>query len=218
MARNKYPEETVKKILDTAAKLFMEKGYDNTSLQDIIDDTKLSKGAIYHHFRSKEDIFLNICQRIGNDNVIKLSKIRDDNDLTGLEKLRAIFRTSVLCIPNQDHVLSIMPYLVESPKFLAIQVKSILDCVVPDFIQPVLDEGVADGSIKAEDTKALAEVIMIMSDIWLHPLLAPTTTQDTIARCRVFRRITDAIGIDIIDDEITDAYVRYCDKFNKSSR
>ena len=47
MSRNKYPEETVKLILDTAAKLFAEKGYDETSLQDIIDRTNLSKGAIY---------------------------------------------------------------------------------------------------------------------------------------------------------------------------
>jgi AcrR family transcriptional regulator len=49
MARNKYPEETIKLILDVATRLFTEKGYDDTSLQDIINDTKLSKGAIYHH-------------------------------------------------------------------------------------------------------------------------------------------------------------------------
>ena len=52
MARNKCPEETVQLILDTAARLFMEKGYDGTSLQDILEETHLSKGAIYHHFNS----------------------------------------------------------------------------------------------------------------------------------------------------------------------
>ena len=50
MARNKYPEETVKLIVEVATRLFTEKGYDATSLQDIINETKLSKGAIYHHF------------------------------------------------------------------------------------------------------------------------------------------------------------------------
>ena len=39
MARNKYPEETIQKILDTAERLFIEKGYDHTSLQDIIEST-----------------------------------------------------------------------------------------------------------------------------------------------------------------------------------
>lgn len=51
MPRNKYPEETVRLILDVATRLFAEKGYDRTSLQDIINETKLSKGAIYHHLR-----------------------------------------------------------------------------------------------------------------------------------------------------------------------
>ena len=37
MARNKYPEVTVEKILDVAQRLFLEKGYDNTTIQDIVD-------------------------------------------------------------------------------------------------------------------------------------------------------------------------------------
>ena len=53
MARNKHPEETVNLILETATRLFMEKGYEHTSIQDIIDNLGgLSKGAIYHHFKS----------------------------------------------------------------------------------------------------------------------------------------------------------------------
>ena len=73
MARNKYPEETVRKILDTAERLFIEMGYDRTSLQEIIDETGLSKGAIYHHFASKEDIFYAVCDRIGQRNADRKS-------------------------------------------------------------------------------------------------------------------------------------------------
>ncbi len=47
MARNKHPEETVNLILSVAFRLFMEKGYEHTSIQDIIDHLGgLSKGAI----------------------------------------------------------------------------------------------------------------------------------------------------------------------------
>ena len=47
MARNKYPEETVNLILETAGRLFVEKGYERTSIQDIVDNLgELSKGAI----------------------------------------------------------------------------------------------------------------------------------------------------------------------------
>lgn len=63
MARNKHPEETVKKILDVSMKLFLEKGYDHTTLSDIIQVSGLSKGAIYHHFASKAEILIRICDR-----------------------------------------------------------------------------------------------------------------------------------------------------------
>ena len=57
MARNKYPEVTVEKILDVAQRLFLEKGYDNTTIQDIVDGLGgLTKGAIYHHFKSKRKL------------------------------------------------------------------------------------------------------------------------------------------------------------------
>lgn len=57
MARNKYPEVTVEKILEVAERLFWEKGYDDTTIQNIIDGLGgLTKGAVYHHFKSKEEI------------------------------------------------------------------------------------------------------------------------------------------------------------------
>ena len=88
MARNKHPEQTVQLILDTASALFFQKGYDKTTLQDIIDATKLSKGAIYHHFASKEAILIAVADRMGEYNCAVLSEVRDRKGLTGAEKLR----------------------------------------------------------------------------------------------------------------------------------
>ena len=57
MPRNKYPEETVQKILDAALKLFSEKGYEETTVLDIIDNMGgMTRGAFYHHFKSKEEV------------------------------------------------------------------------------------------------------------------------------------------------------------------
>lgn len=65
MSRNKYPEETVNLILDVSQRLFIEKGYDNTTIQDIIDELGgLTKGAIYHHFSSKQDILDAVIERL----------------------------------------------------------------------------------------------------------------------------------------------------------
>jgi AcrR family transcriptional regulator len=48
------------KILDAAAKLFIEHGYRGISMREISEKTHLSKAAIYHHFRDKEELFLSI--------------------------------------------------------------------------------------------------------------------------------------------------------------
>ena len=95
MARNKHPEETVNLILDVAFRLFMEKGYEHTSIQDIIDQLGgLSKGAIYHHFKSKENIFDALTSRMSEDSNRKLAALRDQKGLSGEEKLKAIYRSS----------------------------------------------------------------------------------------------------------------------------
>ena len=61
MSRNKYPERTVERILKTSYLLFTKKGYDNVSIQDIVDELgDVTKGAIYHHFKSKDDILAEI--------------------------------------------------------------------------------------------------------------------------------------------------------------
>ena len=82
MARNKHPEITVELILNTAQRLFVEIGYEKTSMQNIMDETGLSKGAIYHHFKSKEEIFNVVAERIGEENVKRFEEIRLDPALS----------------------------------------------------------------------------------------------------------------------------------------
>ena len=55
MARNKYPEETVKKILNTAISLFLENGYEKTSMQDIVN--ALGMSCLLYTSLSPEDVF-----------------------------------------------------------------------------------------------------------------------------------------------------------------
>ncbi len=95
MARNKHPEETINLILDVASRLFLEKGYEHTSIQDIIDHLGgLSKGAIYHHFKSKEDILVAVTERMTEESNRMLLNIRDQKNVSGKEKLQSIFKES----------------------------------------------------------------------------------------------------------------------------
>ena len=209
MARNKHPEQTVQLILDTASRLFLEKSYDKTTLQDIIDATKLSKGAIYHHFTSKEAILIAVVDRMGDFNSAVLAEIRDRKGLTGAEKLRELFRTS-MTLSFQGKILHMLPFLIENPKFMALQMQSILGEAAPDYILPILKEGIADGSIRADYPEQLAEVLLLMTDLWLHPIFRPSTPEQVRTRCAFFNQFTRQYGFELLDGDIIDAMAEFC--------
>ena len=212
MARNKYPEETVKLILDVSTRLFSEKGYDDTSLQDIINETKLSKGAIYHHFSSKEDILKAIFHRLGNENAEIFAKIRDDNRLRGIEKLRKIFQTAVFH-SNQSVLLTVSPCLLNNPRFLAMQIEQIYELIAPQFVEPILAEGIKDGSINIENPHEIAEAIMILTNVWVNPLVKMTDTEGMKKRCDTFNTFLKGLGIDgLLDNQTISAFVQLCNK------
>ena len=209
MARNKYPEETIQKILDTAERLFIKKGHDHTSLQDIIESTGLSKGGIYHHFASKEDIFYYVCNRIGQRNGEVLSQVRDDPALSGLDKLRTIFKVS-LHPDRQAKMFCMMPYLLDNERFLASEMRSIFMEVAPCFIEPIIRQGIADGSIQTDAPKELAEAMMLLSDIWINPIVQPSTPEEIRARCAMYNQLFAPFGItDLIDEEIVQTLLSY---------
>ena len=209
MARNKHPEQTVQLILDTATRLFLQKGYDKTTLQDIIDATKLSKGAIYHHFASKEAILIAVVDRMGDFNSAVLAEIRDRKGLTGAEKLREMFRTSIT-LSFQGKILHMLPFLIEHPQFMALQMQSILGEAAPDYVLPVLREGIADGSIQAEHPEELSEVLLILANLWLHPIFRPSTPEQVRTRCAFFSQFTRQYGFELLDDDLIEAMAGFC--------
>lgn len=56
-------DERKQQILDTAEHIFYQKGYDATTVQDILDELRLSKGGFYHHFTSKDQLLELICEQ-----------------------------------------------------------------------------------------------------------------------------------------------------------
>ena len=160
MARNKHPEETVNFILDVAFRLFMEKGYEYTSIQDIIDQLGgLSKGAIYHHFKSKEDILVAVTDRMTAESNQMLADIRDRTDLCGREKLRTIFKSSINR-PVQNDIFTVAPDFHNNPRLLFSLLHDTIEEAAPNYILPIIEQGIADGSIETDYPKQLAELIL----------------------------------------------------------
>ncbi|MFR3683608.1 MAG: TetR/AcrR family transcriptional regulator [Enterococcus sp.] len=214
MARNKYPEETVNKILDVSMQLFLEKGYEHTSIQDIVNHLGgLSKGAIYHHFKSKEDILDGVMNKLYQNNDNELDHLRlleKDSSMTGLQKLQALF-TTALESPRQDEMFQMAPDFLKNPQMLAMQIEGIYTESVPHFVQPIIEEGIADGSIKTDYPKELAEMILLLINIWLIPLVHDEDPSSVTNRFALFQEMMGKMGIEIFDKDA----VKRLEKFRK---
>ena len=214
MARNKYPEETVNLILETAGRLFVEKGYERTSIQDIVDNLGgLSKGAIYHHFKSKEEILSAVTDRMTEDSEVLLSRIRDDKTLTGKEKLRKLFYES-LNRPEQKDMFRSAPRLGENPQLLAMVMRETIDITAPIYLTPIMEQGIKDGTIHTKYPKELGEVLLLLGNVWLNPMTMDSTPEETYRKCLCFKEILDAMGLDIVGEETVEKLQELTEIYN----
>ena len=79
------------KILNAAEEVFTQKGFDAATMQDIMEKCGLSKGAIYHHFKSKEEIMQALGDRMFFENN-PFDEVRKRTDLNGLQKIMKLLK------------------------------------------------------------------------------------------------------------------------------
>lgn len=216
MARNRHPEETVNLILDVAFRLFMEKGYEHTSIQDIINQLGgLSKGAIYHHFKSKEDILIAVTDRMTDASNQMLAVIRDRKDLNGKEKLKTIFKESI-CRPVQNDIFTVAPGFWNNPRLLFSLLQDTIQNTAPDYILPIIRQGITDGSIQTDYPEQLSELILLAANVWLNPMIFNSTTEESCRKFMVFDQMLKGFGLDLLDQEMLDRLQELTDIYQKN--
>ena len=175
MARNKYPEVTVEKILDVSKRLFIEKGFDNTTIQDIVDELGgLTKGAVYHHFKSKEEIMKALGDKLFfNKNPFEAVRGRDD--LNGLQKIREMLTLNRADAERNELNTQAIPIL-ENPRILAAAIEANRKVLTPLWFE-LIDEGRRDGSIQTEYAKELSAFLPFIN-FWLLPSIFPATQEE----------------------------------------
>ncbi len=201
MARNKYPEETEAKILEASMKLFLEKGYEQTTIQDIVNELGgLTKGAFYHHFKSKEEVMDALTTKLFYDDN-PFEKVKQRKDLTGLEKIKLMLVQSNEDSSSHRQISMEALQLLSSPNFLKIFIDDNRDTVAPMY-QEIIEEGIRDGSIKTNHAKLLAELFTLLTNFWMIPTIFPGTAEESWERLLVIKEITDKMGLPFLDDDM----------------
>ncbi len=211
MARNKYPEITVEKILDAAQRLFLEKGYENTTIQDIVGELGgLTKGAVYHHFKSKEEIMDAVNDRMFFSNN-PFEAVQGRDDLSGLEKLR-----QAVLIHNADEeqgeITRQATALMKNPQMLANMLAANREVLTP-YYRKLIDEGIADGSITTSYPRELSELLPILTSLWFIPSIYPATREEQKRKFAFILDMLDAMGLPLRDEGVEAAVERFFEKW-----
>ena len=196
----------MEKILEVSLALFNEKGYEKTTIQDIVNALGMSKGAIYHHFKSKDEIIEALSERCyHNDTQMEL--LRNASDKTGIEKLRAIIYRQ---IQNEEkkQIDTISINLWKNPKIFMSGMAENLS-VNSQIVERILEEGMADGSIRQQDPLCAAQVLMLLLNYWICSPIVLKELDAIPAKVAYFRTLCDSMGIPVIDEPLEQELTSY---------
>jgi TetR/AcrR family transcriptional repressor of nem operon len=172
-------------ILDVAQRLVYTKGYEHMTIQDILDDLHISKGAFYHYFDSKGAVLEALVERMVVVEVMPLlTPIVQDPDLTALEKLNRYFDTSSRWkTAKKTFMLELLRVwladenAIVRQKLFNMSVKHVTP-LLTEIIRQGIQEGVFTTSYPDQVCHVINYILQGLSDTIIELLLSSETNRD----------------------------------------
>jgi AcrR family transcriptional regulator len=149
--RRRDPETKREAVLQTAAQLFLDKSYSRTSMNDVAERLNITKPALYHYFRNKEEILLE-CYRLGTGMIEETLNEISEHCGSGFEKVQAFIYSyaTVMTVNFGRCVMRLDEGDLSEKAYAEVRkYKRRIDRRLRGFLQ----EGITDGSIAPCDPK-----------------------------------------------------------------
>ena len=132
-----------------------------------------------------------------------LAAIRDRSDLCGKEKLKTIFKESINR-PVQNDIFTVVPNFHNNPRLLFSLLHETIEEVAPNYLLPIIKEGISDGSIQTDYPEQLAEMILLVANVWMNPMIFDDSEEESYRKMMIFRQMLQGFGLDIVDREMSE--------------
>lgn len=149
-------------ILDCAQNFFYTLGYEQTSIQMIIDEVGIAKGTFYHYFHSKEELLDGVTQRMLHQTLEVLTPMMEDDQLNSLEKFNFFINyLSNWKVENKTFFKEVMKvyYQEENALFREKIKQASIHFTVP-LLSQIIRQGIEEGNFETDDPELAAEIII----------------------------------------------------------
>ncbi len=213
MARpvKKQPEEWEKEILDAAKFLFLSKGYEETSVSDIMERAGGAKGMFYRFFESKEKAMQALGDRMFLENN-PFEAVRARTDLNGLQKIREVLAMD-RADGEREAVNAQAVSILKDPRILAAAMEANRRVLTPLWFE-LIEEGRRDGSIQTEYARELSELLPLVN-FWLMPSVFPANAEETMHKCKFVAKVLADMGLPVADKEMFERTERLLGHFGE---
>ncbi len=166
-------------ILDTARHLIYTKGYEQMTIQDLLQALHISKGALYHYFASKEALLEALVDRMGQQAEQNLLPIVQDANLTAIQKIRRIIEGSAQWKSTQKELITglLRLWFSDENAFIRHKMEAESRQHMADYLEPVIHQGIAEGTFTSRYPKQAAVIIagvsLSLTDIIVGALISP---------------------------------------------
>lgn len=147
-------------LLDTALRLFLQNGFDHTSVEQITSAVGVAKGTFYHYFESKQDLLRELVERFGRDLFERLQEDMAAVEGTALERMVALLSiSSTIKMGRREELLRLAAPLYRPDNFvLRHYLTEEWIATTRPLITQIVEQGVAEGTFRIERPAATVEL------------------------------------------------------------
>jgi AcrR family transcriptional regulator len=189
MPRKYDSQQTISKILDVASGLFMEKGYEQTTMQDIVNGLGMSKGAIFHHFKSKEDVMTAVIGRMTEELTQRTTEMAEDMSLGAHEKMRRII-AAINLTGSPDEAMVCELHKRSNALMHQTSIAEIVRRLSP-ILAKVVEQGIAEGIYNTPRPLETMEFLLASNQFYLDISVFHWTKDELAVRAANFVRIME---------------------------
>lgn len=166
----KKPEERWWEIVSAAQELFLEKEYEKTTLQDVMNKVGIAKGTVYHYFKSKEELLEAVVENMVDEYIIALQAVLEGVKGGALERMQALILASNVVDEQEEKIerLHRAGNIGLHARLLALALTKMAP-LYADVIRQGCEEGVFKTEHPLETAEVLLAGIQLMTDVGFYP-------------------------------------------------